>query len=88
MKVRKTAEWLSARAGDEILMMSAANGTYLGLDRMGARIWELLDAIDDSEELCKTLLAEFTVSKQVCDEEVAAFLAELERHKALEVLAR
>lgn len=84
MTIRKSSDWLCARAGDEVMMMNAAAGTYLGLNAMGARIWDLLDTLPDAAALCDALCAEFEVDAVTCRVEVDAFLAELDRHRAIE----
>lgn len=84
MMIRKTGDWLAARAGDEVMMMSASRGAYLGLNAMGARIWDLLDAGPSRDALCASLLAEFEVGEDQCAAELDAFLAELVRQQAIE----
>lgn len=86
MMIRKSADWLAARAGDEVMMMNARRGTYLGLNAMGARIWDLLDQVDSRDGLCAQLLREFEVGEELCRAEVDAFLAELGRHQAIEIV--
>ena len=55
MTVRRQGEWLSAKVGDELVMMSAETGDYLGLSEVGARIWELLETPQDAGALCGKL---------------------------------
>ena len=43
MIVRKQGDWLAAKVGDELVMMSAEKGNYIGLSEVGARIWELIE---------------------------------------------
>jgi hypothetical protein len=76
---------LSARVGDEIMMMSAEKGNYLGLSEVGARIWELIETPRDTESLCETLQAEFEVDGDTCRADVGAFVAEMEKHGAIAV---
>lgn len=83
MTIRKSTDWLCARAGDEVMMMNAAQGSYIGLNAVGARIWDLLDSEPDADAICARLLAEFEVEEADCRAEVDAFLAELETHKAI-----
>jgi len=83
MSLTKSTDWLCARAGDEVMMMNAAQGTYIGLNAIGARIWDLLDTVQDVDGLCAQLLTEFEVGEAQCRTEVEAFLAELEHHKAI-----
>lgn len=83
MAIRKSSDWLCARAGEEIMMMNAAQGTYIGLNVIGARIWDMLDELSDTDAICARLLSEFDVSETQCQAEVAAFLGELEAHRAI-----
>lgn len=83
----RSDDWLAARAGDEIMMMNATRGTYLGLNAMGARIWDLLAEPREIDWLCEQLVREFEVSEPVCRSEVQTFLDELINHKAIVVLA-
>jgi hypothetical protein len=75
--------WLAARVGDELVMMSAASGAYLGLNEVGARVWELIDAPRDLPDICDALAAEFETTPAACQPEVEAFLAELESRGAV-----
>lgn len=80
---RKQGDWLAAKVGDELVMMSATQGHYLGLTVVGARIWELLDVPQTVADLCAHLTVEFDVEPETCRAEVETFLRELERHGAL-----
>ena len=84
MLIRKSTDWLCARAGDEVMMMSATQGTYIGLNAIGARIWDLLDTVTDPAAICERLLQEFRVGEAQCRAEVDAFLSDLERQGAIE----
>lgn len=83
MVVRRKSEWLGAKVGDELLMMSAVTGDYVGLSEVGARIWELLEKPQELDVLCNTLREEFDVSDQVCRSDVENFLKELVKHGAV-----
>ena len=52
MIVRKQGDWLSAKVGDELVMMSAEKGKYIGLSEVGARIWELIDMPQEIDAVC------------------------------------
>jgi hypothetical protein len=83
MMIRRQSEWLGAQVGDELLMMSAVTGDYVGLSEIGARIWELLEKPQELEVLCGRLREEFDVSDQVCRSDVENFLKELAGHGAV-----
>ena len=80
--IRKQGEWMSAKVGEEIVMMSVQKGNYIGLSPVGARVWELLDTPQSFEALCAQLEAEFDVAPDVCRAEVETFIDQLIRHGA------
>jgi hypothetical protein len=83
MIVRRAGDWLSARVGEELVMMSAEQGNYLGLTEVGTRVWELIEAPRDLDEICALLESEFDVAPEVCRAEVEAFLNDLAQHGAV-----
>lgn len=83
MMVRKQGDWLAAKVGDELVMMSAEQGHYIGLSEVGARIWELLDTPRDLDAVCAQLQLEYDVAAEICRAEVESFLNELVKHGAI-----
>ena len=83
MMVRREGDWLAAKVGDELVVMSAETGNYVGLTEVGARIWELLETPQELGSLCGKLLQEFDVSAEVCRDDVDVFLIELAKHGAI-----
>jgi hypothetical protein len=81
--VRRQGQWLAARVGDELVMMSADSGAYVGLSEVGARIWELVETPQDIDAVCAQLQAEFEVAPEVCRAEVQRFVNELAEHGAI-----
>jgi hypothetical protein len=83
MMIRGPGEWISAEANGETVMMSVQMGTYVGLNAMGARIWDLLADPQDLETLCATLVRDFDVTPEICRAETQAFLDILLRQGAI-----
>jgi hypothetical protein len=83
MVVRRQGDWLSAKVGDELVMMSAEKGNYIGLSEVGARIWELIDTPQEVDVVCAQLQAEYDVAPDICRAEVEKFLNELVQHGAV-----
>jgi len=82
MKIARKGDWHSARVGDELVMMSAESGYYIGLTEVGARIWELIAEPTELDELCVQLGHEFDVPPDTCRTEVRAFLDDLAAQQA------
>lgn len=83
MMVKKQCDWLAAKVGDELVMMSAEKGNYIGLSEVGARIWDLIESPMDVDALCSELQSEYDVAPDTCRTEVETFLNELVRHGAI-----
>jgi len=85
MMIHRDGDWLAAKVGDELVMMSAAKGNYIGLSQVGARIWELIETPRTIESLCDALIAEYDVDPATCRAEVDSFLTTLGQHNAIRV---
>jgi hypothetical protein len=85
MMIHRDGDWLAAKVGDELVMMSAAKGNYIGLSQVGARIWELIETPRTIESLCDALIAEYDVDPATCRREVDAFLTTLCQHNAIRI---
>ena len=81
--VRRQGDWLSAKVGDELVMMSAEKGNYIGLSEVGARIWDIIETPSDVAAVCDRLQQEYEVDPDVCRAEVESFLSELVKHGAI-----
>jgi hypothetical protein len=81
--IHRDGDWLAAKVGDELVMMSAAHGNYIGLSSVGARIWELIETPRTVDSLCDALVAEYDIDRATCREEVDTFLATLSQHNAV-----
>ncbi|HEY1796178.1 MAG TPA: PqqD family protein [Stellaceae bacterium] len=83
MIVRRQGDWISAKVGEELVMMSAEMGNYLGLTAVAARVWELIATPRALDDICAVLEGEFEVTPETCRAEVEQFLIELEKHGAV-----
>jgi hypothetical protein len=81
--IKRRDGWLAAQVGEELVMMSAKSGAYLGLNSVGARVWELLEAPADIAQICAALAQEFETTADACRPQVEAFLADLEERGAV-----
>jgi hypothetical protein len=83
MSISKQGDWISAKVGAEIVMMSVEQGKYIGLNEVGARIWDLLDTPQSVDSLCIELVDEFDVAPDACRSEVEDFLTLLGDYHAI-----
>jgi len=77
--------WLTARVGDDLMMMNADSDFYLNLSGSGGRIWELLEHPTTVADICQALAREYEIEPEVARPEVMAFLDQLLLRKAIDV---
>ena len=85
MIIHRQGDWLSAMVGDELVMMSAEKGKYIGLSDVGVRVWELIETPNNLDDICARLEQEYDVAPERCRTEVKGFLDELAKHGAIAV---
>ncbi|MBN2275195.1 MAG: lasso peptide biosynthesis PqqD family chaperone [Bacteroidales bacterium] len=81
--LQRKPELLFNEIDGEVVMLSIENGEYYGMDKVGSRIWELLEQPIKMNELTNILICEFEVSNQQCVEESLEFLSKLYEKKLI-----
>ena len=76
-KVVRSTAVMTSPVDDELVMMALESSQYFGLNRVGRRIWELLETPTTVAAVCVQLVKEFAVEPQQCADEVLAFLTAL-----------
>jgi hypothetical protein len=76
---------LTAPVDGELVLLETGQSMYFGLDRIGRRIWDLLEQPQSVAALCGTLEGEFEVEPETCRADVLAFVEEMEQARLLEV---
>ncbi len=54
---------MARQVGEETVILDLASGTYFGLDPVGARLWQLMEAGKNLAEICEAMLDEYEVSR-------------------------
>ncbi len=78
-------EHVSAELDSESVILSLKNGTYYGLDPLGAHIWELIQKPRQVLEVRDAILSEYDVSAEQCETDLIALLDQLESEGLIEV---
>ena len=84
--VVQTENLFTGELDGETVMMSLERAAYYGLDTTAQRIWNLIVHPYRVADLCEQLIAEYAVDRQVCQQEVCAFLTELSREGLIRVV--
>lgn len=78
-RVSRKPEPLASRVDDDLVIFSARNGMYYGTQSVGHHIWSLLEHEISVHDLCSRLQQAFEVDRDTCEQEVLAFLGQLDR---------
>ena len=73
-RVVRSSEPMTAMAGNEVLMFSAEQSRYYGLNRVASAIWDRIETPASLGDLCTELGKAFDVSPEQCRDEVVAFV--------------
>ncbi len=68
---------LWSQLGEEVVILDLGSSSYLGLDDVAARVWELMKQPRSVEEIELTLVKEYDVDPEQCSRDVRAFLTGL-----------
>jgi hypothetical protein len=72
--------------GDTVLM-NVANGQYYQLDKIGSRVWALIETPTAISAVCDTLTGEFDVDRATCETDVLGLLNRLLANDLVRVAA-
>ncbi len=75
--VERVESLAPAPMGDELAMLDLDTGKYFVIDRLGAVIWERLEATVRVADLLAELKVAYDVTPQRCEADVIAFLRQL-----------
>jgi Coenzyme PQQ synthesis protein D (PqqD) len=84
--IARNDELPSAPIDDEIVFLNAAIDSYVALDEIGRRIWDLLERPQPIADLVSELEMEYSGSSDTIASDVIAFLEELEGEGMVRVL--
>ena len=76
---------VSSEIGGDVAILDLKAGTYYGLDSVGARIWQLVQEPAQVEMIRDTLVEEYDVGPDRCEQDLLALLQDLVDEGLLEV---
>jgi hypothetical protein len=63
--------------GEEAVILKLETGVYFGLDPVGTRVWQLLEAGDTLTQICEVIFKEYEVSRKDLERDVLDFVKQL-----------
>lgn len=82
-----TPNVIARQVGDEIVLLDLDNGTYFGLDPVGARIWELISQGRTLAAVCEVILDEYDVTREIIEQDLLKLVADLAAQRLVKVRA-
>lgn len=83
--VTKAPEQVACDMGGESVMLNMQSGMYYGTDDIGTLVWNLLDEPRSVEAIRDTILEQYSVDTDRCEQDLLAFLNEMEAAGLVEV---
>jgi hypothetical protein len=80
-----SANHMASRIGDELAVLDLDRSVYYGLDPVGARIWELLQAPIALSAVRDAMVAEFEVDPAVAGADLIALVEQLRKQQLVTV---
>ena len=77
VRLRGSDDVLVRNLDGEAVLLDLASGTYFGLNEVGARVWELIEAGATVGSIKKTLVDEFEVEEPVLAADLGALFQSL-----------
>ncbi len=72
-----SSEQLSTAVDDEEVILDTEAGIYYGLNPVGAHVWELINDPVTVNEVVAAVSEQYDISREQCEADVRAFLADL-----------
>jgi Coenzyme PQQ synthesis protein D (PqqD) len=76
---------VSCPLGDEAAILNLKNSVYYGVNPVGARVWNLLQRPRSVGELRDTLLEEYEVDRERCEQDLLGLLEKMRSEGLIEV---
>jgi hypothetical protein len=77
---------ISSAIDSETILLHLENSKYYGMDAVGSRIWEILEKPIKLEAIINMLIEEYEVSKEQCEQDVYAYLAQLLEEGLIQII--
>ncbi len=83
--ISKAPDQIASELGDEAVILNLASGAYYGLNEVGARVWDLIQQPCTVAKILHTLLTEYDVQPEVCEQDLTKILMEMKDVCLIEV---
>ena len=85
-RIRILDDVLFQQLQGESVLLNLRSGVYLGLDKVGTRIWELLQEDGRLERVVSRMTDQFEVTESQCREDLVELVGRMEKEGLVEIL--
>lgn len=83
--LKRKQDQLFSEIDGEVIMLSIENSEYYGMDKVGSRIWQLLENPVSLSEIIEALMEEYDVTVGQCTEDTKNFIGQLAEKNLIEM---
>jgi coenzyme PQQ synthesis protein D (PqqD) len=80
-RIQVNADVLCQDLNGEAVLLNLKTGVYFGLDRVGTRVWQLLESHTVLAQILDVMVAEYDVPKERCAEDLIALVNEMQKQE-------
>lgn len=73
-QVRLTSNHIESMLDGEVIILNVQSGQYYGLEGISRDIWNLLQSPTCVNTICQSIVQEYEVTPEQCQDDVTAFL--------------
>ena len=84
-RIEVTSDQVSSTLDGEEVILNLADGTYYGLNEVGARIWSLLQEEPMLHRVRDRIVDEYDVAHEQCERDLVGLVRELEEAGLVEI---
>jgi hypothetical protein len=85
--VVQTEDLLSSELDGDTVLMSVTQAAYYGMDATAQRIWNMIAQPTRVSDLCEQLISDYAVERTTCEQDVCAYLTELNKESLIRIVA-
>jgi hypothetical protein len=82
---RNESNFLANPVGEEIIILNMETGDYLGLNAVGASIWEQIQEPRTVQDIIDKLIAEYDIDANTCTTETLSYLVKINQLGLLKI---
>lgn len=83
--ISRSEDYLSNEIDGEIVMMNIETGAYVSLNPTGKSIWDLLNEPTSIDVIINSLIKEYNISKEACENDIKPFIQKLIDQKIINI---